>query len=177
NGVISINLPLAADVIGARASRTTHPRVLNGLQRLFTEISGEDFTIDNGFLWKTKTEVVQGIVDAGFGDLIASSNSCTHTWAWKKNCTHCGHCSQCIDRRFAMLAAGAEMLDPSNMYGVDLVLGAQPDADSHRLLTSYVDTAQRVATMPLGQFREAFGEIYRTVRELPGRPADSVERV
>jgi hypothetical protein len=32
NGVISINLPLAGDVLGARATRTTHPKVLRGLR-------------------------------------------------------------------------------------------------------------------------------------------------
>ena len=30
NGVISFNLPIAGDVLGARATRTTHPRVIRG---------------------------------------------------------------------------------------------------------------------------------------------------
>ena len=36
NGVVSLNLPLAAQVVGARATRTTHPQVLNGFERLFS---------------------------------------------------------------------------------------------------------------------------------------------
>ena len=36
NGVVSINLPLAGDVIGGRATRTTHPKVLRGLEELFS---------------------------------------------------------------------------------------------------------------------------------------------
>ena len=36
---------------------------------------------------------------------------------------HCGQCSQCIDRRFAILAAGQEHEDPAEAYKVDLFLG------------------------------------------------------
>lgn len=36
NGVVSINPPLAGDVIGGRATRTTHPQVLRGLELLFS---------------------------------------------------------------------------------------------------------------------------------------------
>lgn len=35
NGVVSINPPLAGDVVGGRATRTTHPKVLRGLEALF----------------------------------------------------------------------------------------------------------------------------------------------
>ena len=33
NGVVSLNLPPSPQVVGARASRTTHPRVLGGFTR------------------------------------------------------------------------------------------------------------------------------------------------
>ena len=36
NGVISLNLPPVAQVIGARATRTTHPRTLNSFSKLFS---------------------------------------------------------------------------------------------------------------------------------------------
>jgi hypothetical protein len=35
--------------------------------------------------------------------------------------THCGCCSQCLDRRFAVLAAHAADHDPVEMYKVELV--------------------------------------------------------
>ena len=35
---------------------------------------------------------------------------------------HCGQCSQCIDRRFAILAAGQDEDDPEDAYKVDLLL-------------------------------------------------------
>lgn len=49
NGVVSLNLPVCAQVVGSRATRTTHPRVLAGMQRLFTLLAGEAFTVENPF--------------------------------------------------------------------------------------------------------------------------------
>ena len=41
NGVVSMNLPVCAQVIGSGATRTTHPRTLKGFQKLLTEVAGE----------------------------------------------------------------------------------------------------------------------------------------
>jgi hypothetical protein len=35
NGITSLNLPICEQVVGARASRTTHPQALNGFSKLF----------------------------------------------------------------------------------------------------------------------------------------------
>jgi len=40
--------------------------------------------------------------------------------------THCGVCSQCVDRRFAVLAARLEAHDPETLYKLDLLLVALP---------------------------------------------------
>ncbi len=40
NGVVSFNLPIAGQIIGARASRTTHPRTLSATSRLRTPSYG-----------------------------------------------------------------------------------------------------------------------------------------
>ena len=37
NGVVSMNLPMSAQVVGTRATRTTHPRVLAGFEQLFRQ--------------------------------------------------------------------------------------------------------------------------------------------
>ena len=39
--------------------------------------------------------------------------------------THCGRCSQCLDRRFGTLAAGMADVDPEEMYDTDLLTGAR----------------------------------------------------
>jgi hypothetical protein len=61
NGVMSLNLPPVAQVIGARATRTTHPQVLAGFRRVLAAVLGRPFDIDNPFAWTTKSEVIQQI--------------------------------------------------------------------------------------------------------------------
>jgi 7-cyano-7-deazaguanine synthase in queuosine biosynthesis len=117
NGVTSMNLPIAPQVVGGRATRTTHPQSIRGLARLFTTLLERPFTVESPFIWKTKTDVVRIIKDNGCGALVARSVSCSRTVEATKLHTHCGRCSQCIDRRFATLAAGAtDEEDPSEMY-------------------------------------------------------------
>lgn len=120
NGIVSLNLPVCAQVIGGRATRTTHPRALAGFQELFSLLAEEKFTVENPFLWFTKGEVVKKITAANCGPLIASSRSCAHTWETTNEHTHCGVCSQCIDRRFGIVAAQADEFDPPAHYAVDV---------------------------------------------------------
>jgi hypothetical protein len=65
NGVVSLNLPPSAQVVGARASRTTHPGVLAGFGALFTALLGKEFVVQNPFLWDTKTDVVKRVAGPG----------------------------------------------------------------------------------------------------------------
>ena len=60
NGVVSLNLPLAGHVVGARATRTTHPQALAGFGSVFFEVLGRHFGVENPFVWNTKTEVSNG---------------------------------------------------------------------------------------------------------------------
>jgi hypothetical protein len=181
NGVVSINLPIAADVVGGRATRTTHPFVLNGFGRLFTLLAGgkkrDHFTVENGFLWKTKSDVVRSIVDAQCGNLIEASTSCTHSWTWTRQKTHCGACTQCVDRRFAVLSAGAEAFDPGDRYKLDLLLSPRPKDEDRRLIACYVETMRMVGQMSQADFKEHFGGIFRVARQLPGTVDDNIRRV
>lgn len=59
NGVVSLNLPPVAQVVGARATRTTHPQVLAGFRRVLAAVLGHRFDVDNPFTWMTKSEVVE----------------------------------------------------------------------------------------------------------------------
>ena len=89
NGVTSLNLPISEQVIGSRASRTTHPRVLQDFGALFAKIAGGPFDVENPFFWKTKTEVVRRIGDAGCADLVQHSMSCSRTLESTKAHSHC----------------------------------------------------------------------------------------
>lgn len=168
NGVVSLNLPLSPQVVGAKATRTTHPRVLGGFARILSLVADRTFAVENPYIWKTKSEVVKHIADAGCGEFIKYATSCTHTWELTKLRTHCGTCSQCIDRRFAVLAAGAEATDPADAYGVDLLLHARTEGESRTMLASYVETASAVTKQSATEFFSRYGEVGRVVRHLHG---------
>lgn len=168
NGVVSLNLPLLSEVVGARASRTTHPRVLQGYGRLLSLLTEQPFTVENRFLWQTKTEIVQLIAELGCGPLIRYTTSCAHTWEMTSRQRHCGTCSQCIDRRFAVLAAGQERHDPLGGYRIDPVLTGAPSRTSQRLLATYVELASKVGRWSVPEFFAHFGEASRVLRHLPG---------
>ncbi len=164
NGVVSLNLPICGEVVGARATRTTHPRVLDGFARLFSEIAGREFSVENPFLWKTKTEVLELIGSAGCSELIQYTTSCTRTREMTIAKPHCGACSQCIDRRFAVLAAGLESADPESEYRVDLLSGERNKEDSLAMLVSYIQMSREISTMDTGGFFAHYGEVGRVLQ-------------
>ncbi len=61
NGIVSLNLPVADEVIRARASRTTHPVALHLLKSLCSAVTERDFAVDNPYLFKTKADVVTSL--------------------------------------------------------------------------------------------------------------------
>jgi 7-cyano-7-deazaguanine synthase in queuosine biosynthesis len=178
NGVISLNLPICAQVVGSRATRTTHPRVLVGFEKLFSLIGEQSFTVENPFLWKTKAEVIKVIVDAGFGSSIAESVSCAHTWERKNTVTHCGTCSQCLDRRLAMLAADAEEYDPLDRYKIDAFTEQRSNEDDKILASNYINRANTVARLksPI-ELASQYPTVLRALAALPERSHGSPARV
>lgn len=118
NGVTSLNFSIQTDVINARASRTTHPKTL-GLLKEFYRLFDESFDIVAPYYRKTKEDVVKVFQKLNRLDLIASSISCSATRTKHSMCPHCGCCSQCIDRRFAIFAA--ELTDYDGEYADDFI--------------------------------------------------------
>ena len=173
NGIVSINLPISPQVVGGRATRTTHPQVLNGFSEIFSAIFQKPFAVENPFRWMTKAQVVKSIRDGGCSDLIKHTVSCTHVWEMTTLKTHCGTCSQCIDRRFGTLSAGCpDSEDPEEMYSVDLLRGARPPGDSRTMLESYIGMAKRVRSMSDMAFFAEFGEVHRVTQHIPGMSVD-----
>lgn len=153
NGVISLNLPVCAQVVGGRATRTTHPKVMQGFQDIMTLVAEAPFTVENPYIWKTKAEVVEQIVKVGCADLIKHSMTCTHTWEMTNQHTHCGLCSQCIDRRFAVIAAKADQYDPIDHYKADVFTQSRNKDDDKIMSASYLERANQVGALEnVGQF-------------------------
>ena len=177
NGVVSLNLPPVAQAVGARASRTTHPQALAGFRRILGEVFDHPFEVDNPFAWLTKSDVVKRIAANGCGDLIRHTRSCTRVHDMTKLHPHCGHCSQCIDRRFAVLAAGQEKEDPAEAYKVDLLTGERPAGPDREMALAYIRSASRIQHLEDVAFFAHYGEVSRIV-DCFSEPADRVaERI
>jgi hypothetical protein len=171
NGVTSLNLPPCAQVVGARASRTTHPRVIAGMSALIAAFTGRPFRVETPFLWHTKTDVTETLRELGCLGLLELTNSCTQTRQRSAEHPHCGSCSQCIDRRLAVLAAHLESDDPARQYEVDLLVGERPEGEARTMLASLIETATQVARMTPGDFLARYGEVSRALRYIEGDPA------
>jgi hypothetical protein len=51
---------------------------------------------------------------------------------------HCGRCSQCIDRRFAVSAMGLQRYDPEDDYESEVFVGARKDGPEKNMAADYV---------------------------------------
>jgi hypothetical protein len=169
NGVVSLNLPLAQEALRSRASRTTHPLALHLLSSLCSAIVQNDFAVDNPFLFKTKTEVVAGLATYKAAQLIGSTCSCAHSMFQTKTQRHCGRCSQCIDRRFATLAAELQSCDSSKDYVSDVFIGPR-DPLEKTIAIDYVRHGLELARKPENELAATFNiELSRAVHHVEGR--------
>lgn len=137
NGIVSLNLPIAEEALRARASRTTHPVALHLLASLCTAVAERDFAIDNPYLFKTKTDVVETLGSHQAAYLIAHTCSCSHSMFQSKTQRHCGRCSQCIDRRFATTAADVLAYDSETDYVSDVFVGPRKDPLERAIAVDY----------------------------------------
>lgn len=163
NGIVSLNLPPVAQVVGARATRTTHPQALAGFRKVLAALLGRPFEVANPYSWLTKREVVERIAALGFGDLIRHTRSCARVHDMTILHPHCGHCSQCLDRRFAILAAGLEQEDPEEAYRVDLFTGERPPGPDREMALAYVRSATTISRMTDVAFFARYGDASRAV--------------
>lgn len=160
NGVVSLNLPLGQDILGARSTRTTHPQTIRGFENIFSLLLNKTITVEHPFQWMTKKEVTALLEKNGYADLIGKTNSCTKQRVRAKGKTHCGVCSQCIDRRFGILAAGLGAHDPQDHYDCDLLLGDRGEQDNVVMAVNYVRLAQEFSDITLNQMATAFPQVF-----------------
>ena len=177
NGITSFNLPIAEHVIGTRASRTTHPRVLRDFERLFSLLLDRRITIRNPFLWHTKADVVEVLKANKLEALLVQSVSCAEVRQWAMTGKHCGACSQCIDRRFAVLASGLRCDEPPETYAIDLFKGEHTKATVITLVVQHVCRAEKLAQMTLETFLARYGHVFRVLPYLDGDPSDNAEMI
>jgi hypothetical protein len=176
NGVTGLNLPLRQDLINARATRTTHPKTTRLLERFLSTVFEQDFKIRAPLIEHTKADVVRRLSSLGGKLLISSSVSCSRTFQNIGDATHCGACSQCIERRLAMYAAGCDDVDEAGIYSRNFIDRRIEDEETRTLLVDYIRQANRLASEGLDAFAAKFiGELADVTRYVgPGKEDELV---
>lgn len=177
NGIVSLNLPVAEEAIRARASRTTHPVALQLLKSLCSAVAERDLAVDNPYIFKTKTDVAT-ILSANKAErLIPYTCSCAHLMFKSKTQWHCGTCSQCIDRRFAIIAAGLVSYDSDADYVSDVFLGPRRDGTEKNMAIDYtrhgIELGRRSGSELAARFN---AELSRAVR-YEAKRSEAAERI
>jgi 7-cyano-7-deazaguanine synthase in queuosine biosynthesis len=152
NGVVSLNLPPVTQVVGARATRTTHPKVLRNFERLFRALFDAACEVRNPYALRTKAEIVGTIQRLGFAEHIRDAHSCADVHNRTHMHSHCGRCSQCVDRRIAVLSSGQGANDPVEAYASDPLRGTRPSVTDKEMVLSYVRNARFYAVCTPEQF-------------------------
>jgi len=121
NGLLSLNVPLAANRGGGLSTRTTHPHFLSMYQDILESL-GITMSIRTPFRFLTKGEMLIATKNPSIlKEGVKLTHSCSHgTYVRFKGRTfddHCGYCLPCIIRRAATTAAGIKDVN----YVVDVV--------------------------------------------------------
>lgn len=175
NGVTSFNLPIAEHVLGTRASRTTHPRVLAGYDKFFSALLEDEVRFTNPFLWQTKSDIVKTIAEFGCADLIALTTSCASVRNLSMTGVQCGICSQCVERRVAMAAAGLENIE--RPYQCDMFLGPVDDPQGLTMVEGHLLRARRFAGMTQQGFVANHGQAFRALAAIGDDAQQAIGRM
>ena len=172
NGITSLNFPTQQNQMNSRASRTTHPKTVTFLQNFFNTLSENDqhkIIISTPFLDKTKSDVFRIITEAGYEDFISSTVSCSHTYQSQYLATHCGCCSQCIDRRFAAYASEMDDIDESGIYAFDFIKDEIESDEVRTMLVDYFRRAKNFAEWDFPRFsQKMFNQLINLLDYVPG---------
>lgn len=175
NGITSINLPKQTDVINARASRTTHPKTI-GLLQEFYRFFDPTFKIITPYSKLTKEEIVGIIKTYGEEVLIQSSVSCSSTRNTHDIFPHCGCCSQCIDRRFAMYASGlAEDFD--NTFTVNVPYDKLNQEANQRVSSTLLFASNGIGDTKYDFLKNYPTELLDVISYWPNSPENSLDEI
>jgi 7-cyano-7-deazaguanine synthase in queuosine biosynthesis len=103
NGIGAINLPYRKSAIGLDHSRSVHPLTLLRVSDIISELLGEEFKVQNPFLFWTKAEMCKPLAEDKRNDLPPLTMSCDSPH--RQQPIQCGYCSSCILRKQALAAS------------------------------------------------------------------------
>ncbi|MBL7919548.1 MAG: 7-cyano-7-deazaguanine synthase [Bacteroidia bacterium] len=177
NGITSINFAKRQDAMNARASRTTHPKTLHLIQSFLSLVGDKQVNVNHPFLFKTKSDILDIIKENKKEEYINSTLTCTKTFLKfqnKSNASHCGRCSQCVDRRFAAYATGLEEYDA--VYDMDISKDSIDDQEGFIHLHDYLYKVFELKTATESSFSyDFYDELTDLIPYLQGK--DNTEKM
>jgi 7-cyano-7-deazaguanine synthase in queuosine biosynthesis len=175
NGVVSLNIPFNAQLVGALATRSTHPKFLWLFNRFVQAVFDEPLQLCNPLANRTRAEAFH-ILRANHADaLLQETVSCAHARGRPSVQPHCGICSQCIDRRFASLSASLEEHDLAECYGLDIFSESLPEGDPRTMAISYVGLARRILKTSQDDLFSEFPQLYDCILPDDPKPESTAE--
>lgn len=171
NGVVSFNLPLSAQSVSSLLSRSTHPKFIYLFKNFINNFGNIKINIHNPFIYLTRREVAKTMLGTGYEDLIQKSISCAHTQLATIIHPHCGTCSQCIDRRFALSDFSLQKFDDITSYEKDIFINDLNEGEERTQAESYMRSAIKINKMSDYNFFTEYPELQETLRYL-GAPID-----
>jgi 7-cyano-7-deazaguanine synthase in queuosine biosynthesis len=160
NGIVSLNLPLNGQLIGALASRSTHPKFIALFNAFITTVFPSPVCLSNPLQFRTRAEVLSILSRTGQAALLQETTSCSRERGRPRAAPHCGYCSQCVDRRFGSLAAGLDEHDLAERYDVDIFTDALPEGEARTVAESYVRLARNIDALPDEEFFDGYPQLY-----------------
>jgi len=146
------------------------------LQSLCTAVTECNFKIDNPYIFKTKADVVTSLSTNQAAHLIPYTCSCAHLMFKSKTQWHCGSCSQCIDRRFAITASGLLEYDLDSDYVSDVFVGPRKDGPERSMAVDYARHGIELDRWSESELAARFNaELSRAVRYEPKRSETAQE--
>lgn len=159
NGIVTFNIPRSGQNVGTMLSRSTHPRFISQFQALLSETFDRSFSIKNPFVFMTKSEVATSLLGSGCEDLIKVSVSCAHTQQATTLHPHCGTCSQCVDRRFALADELLSKFESLDSYEKDIFKDDLQEGEERTHAENYVRSALKIEPMTDGNFFATYTEL------------------
>lgn len=164
NGIVSCNLPFDGQAPQARLTRSTHPKLLHLLSSFISTLIGPEFHFENPYFGRTKTEVCLRLKELHQETQIQETRSCAQS-IFQRPRTHCGTCSQCLDRRFATLASECQDYDPEWTYALNVFTESIDRTPDRAMATGLVGSARRWGGMSRDGFVERFSsEVYEIAK-------------
>jgi 7-cyano-7-deazaguanine synthase in queuosine biosynthesis len=169
NGIVSLNLSLNGSLIGALASRTTHPKFIHLFNRFVAAALAGPVQVANPLSVRTRAETLTILKAAGCESLLQETLSCGRWRGLPKVTPQCGYCSQCVDRRFGAITAGLEEHDLAERYRVDIFRHALPAGERRTIPESFVRLARDIYRASADALFSDYPQLYECL--VPDDPA------